>query len=118
MKLKLLCPLIFLMIHTARAHQPPDAWSARCELDQHPIVLKLASPSGDAAENLDMTMEIKNEIGTRVQVKIQPDWYFKIPSNAPIDDACDGLASRRIGESARMFSPCSLLEMVGRDSTI
>ncbi|MEO5626641.1 MAG: hypothetical protein ABIQ70_11595, partial [Dokdonella sp.] len=56
-----------------------------------------ASPTGDAAENLDMTMEIEDDVGRRIQVKIKPDWYFPFPSSKPMDDACEALASRRIG---------------------
>ena len=98
MNLKILCLLLATLVtHTVQASQPVGTWSARCELDRHHLVVKLVSPSGDAAENLDMTMDIHDDVGRRIQVKIKPDWYFPFPSRHPLDDACEALASRRIG---------------------
>ncbi|MEO5560925.1 MAG: hypothetical protein ABIO49_13460 [Dokdonella sp.] len=98
MNLKILCLLLATLVtHTVHASQPAGVWSARCELDRHHLVVKLASPSGDAVENLDMTMKIQDDIGRRIQVKIKPDWYLPFPSSKPLDDTCETLASRRIG---------------------
>ncbi|MEO7326805.1 MAG: hypothetical protein ABIW82_18435 [Dokdonella sp.] len=98
MNLKIVCLLLASVVfHSVQASQPADAWSARCELDQRHLVVKLVSASGDAAENLDMTMEVEDDVGRRIQVKIKPDLYFPFPSSKPMDDVCEGMASRRIG---------------------
>lgn len=58
----------------------------------------MTSPSGDALENLDMLMEIKDDLGRSLHVNIRPDWYFKTNSSEPVGNVCDTLAGRRIGE--------------------
>ena len=90
----------FLAIPPAHAQSAPpvDAWSAHCVLDRRDITISLTSASGDALENLDMTMEVTDELGRSIQVMIRPDWYFKTKSSEPVDDVCDTVASRRIGK--------------------